>query len=91
MECLIAHEGYKTIEPTKGSTVRKYIPQSFLEITQNETFKPGFLEKMKTFLEEPGSDVAAALSDQLDLLRFIELIYSNTSDSNESTQSGRLS
>ena len=89
MERLIAFEGYRTIEPAKGYNVRKYIPEPFLEISENETFKPGFLEQMKTFLEGPQSNVAATLSDQLVLLRFIELIYSNTAGSKDTIQSGR--
>ena len=75
MERLVAYKGYEAMEPSPGSNIRKYVPQSFLELAEAGAFKPGFLKQMKAFLEGQEREISATLYQQLELLRFIESIY----------------
>lgn len=75
MERLIAYRGYRTIEPSERSNIRQYVPESFLEITEDSTLKPGFLGQMRSFLEGHKRHISATLTQSLDLLRLIDSLY----------------
>jgi len=75
LERLIAYKGYKRIEPTPEVKIRRYFPEPFLEINEDTDFKPGFSDQMKAFMGGEGRQIAATLTENLELLRFVETLH----------------
>jgi len=74
LERLVAYRNYEMIEPTPEVNIRRYTPKPFLEINEDASFKPGFLNQMRAFIIGEGQDISATMGESLDLLRFIEEI-----------------
>ena len=72
LERLVAYRDYEVMEPTPEINIRRYYPKPFLEINEDSSFKPGFLEQMRAFINGDGRQISATMEDSLDFLRFIE-------------------
>ena len=76
IEKLTVYKGYDIIEPSANSSVRKYNPHEFNNISADVSFRPGFYEQMQAFTSGNYGQ-GATIADFSSLLEFIDKLNQN--------------
>jgi predicted dehydrogenase len=79
IEQLSVYQGYDIQEMTTEIPIKKYWPKRIKVSYANSNFRPGFMEEIKSFLENPTNcEPAARIKDSLSLQRLIESLQGTT-------------